>query len=87
MAINETGHYKNITSLDKMILKAQGFGTTYNPSKVSIKIANLQTLSTQAKADYTPVSIANLAFNDAVNDRINLFSTLQNIFYTNFSRI
>ena len=73
MAINETGHYKNITALDKMILKAQSFGATYNPSKVSIKIANLLTLSTQAKTDYTPVSTANIAFNNAVNDRIIIF--------------
>ncbi len=73
MAINETGHYKNITSLDKMILKAQGFGATYNPSKVSIKIANLQTLATQALADYTPVSPASIAYNNKVNDRIITF--------------
>ncbi len=73
MAINETGHYKNITALDKMILKAQGFGATYNPSKTIIKIASLQALATQAKADYTPVSLANVAYNNAVNDRINTF--------------
>jgi len=73
MPINETGHYKNITSLDKMILKAQGFGATYNPSKVSIKIASLQTLSTQAKADYSPVSPASVSYNNAVNDRIIIF--------------
>jgi len=73
MAVNETGHYKNITSLDKMILKAVGFGATYNPSKVSIKIANLQTLATQALADYTPVSPASVAFNNKVNDRIIIF--------------
>ena len=56
-----------------MILKAQSFGATFNPSKSSIKIANLQTLSTQAKADYTPVSTASVAYNNAVNDRIIVF--------------
>jgi hypothetical protein len=70
---SETGHYKNITAFDKMILKAQGFGTTYNPSKTSIKIASLQTLSAQAKADYALVSPASITFNNAVNDRIIIF--------------
>ena len=71
--INETGHYKNVTALEKIIQKVTAMGTSYNPSKTSIKLAALQTLFNNAKADYLAVSTANVPFNNAVNDRIIAF--------------
>lgn len=73
-AVNETGHYKNVTSLEKMIQKAISFGTAYNPSKALIKLDSLQPLFTQAKADYLAVSPANVPYNNAVNDRMSVFA-------------
>jgi hypothetical protein len=74
MASNsETGHYKNITALEKMILKATALGTSYNPSKTSIKLPALQTLLTNAKADHAAVSLATAPYNNTVNDRIIIF--------------
>ena len=73
--INETGHYKNVTALEQMIQKVIAMGTTYNPSKTSIKLATLQTLFTAAKADYLAVSTANVPYNNAVNDRIIAFQS------------
>lgn len=69
----ETGHYKNVTSFDKMIQKALGMGASYNPAKTTIKIAALQTLLTQAQADYAAVSPATIPYNTAVNQRIIIF--------------
>lgn len=73
MPTNETGHYKNISGLEEMILKVTAMGTTYNPSKAAIKLSNLQTLFTNSKTDYLAVSPLITAFNNAVNDRITVF--------------
>ena len=40
-AIIETGHYKNVAALEKMIQKITAMGTTYNPSKTGIKLVSL----------------------------------------------
>lgn len=72
---SETGHYKNITALEKMILKAIAMGTTYNPSKASIKLPALQALLAAAKADHAAVSLATAPYNNAVNDRIIIFQS------------
>jgi hypothetical protein len=45
---SETGHAKNVANFKKFILVCQGYGTKYNPSKASIKIANMQTRATDA---------------------------------------
>ena len=73
MPTHETGHYKNVAALEEMILKVTAMGTAYNPSKAAIKIANLQTLFTNAKADYLAVSPASTTFNNAVNDRLSVY--------------
>ena len=73
MAINETGHYKNITALEKMIIKVIGLGPTYNPSKAVLKLASLQAMLTNAKADHAAVSVSTVPFNNSVNDRIIIF--------------
>ena len=73
MPTHETGHYKNVAALEEMILKITAMGTAYNPSKAAIKIASLQTLFTNAKADYLAVSPLSTAFNNAVNDRITVY--------------
>lgn len=75
MAYNETGHYKNITALEKMIQKIIGIGATYNPSKVAIQLANLQTLLTQAQTHHAAVFPATVPYNNAVNQRIITFQT------------
>lgn len=38
---SEKGHAKNVANLSKLIEVCKGFGTKYNPSKTSIKVANL----------------------------------------------
>ena len=77
MPTHETGHYKNVAALEEMILKVTAMGTAYNPSKAAIKIANLQTLFTNAKTDYLAVSPASTTFNNAVNDRLTVYQPLK----------
>jgi len=43
---SETGHAKNVSNFDDLISFVTGYGTAYNPSKASIKLTALQSLST-----------------------------------------
>jgi hypothetical protein len=45
-SISETGHAKNVTNLESLITSITAFGTSYNPSKDSIKLTALQALLT-----------------------------------------
>jgi hypothetical protein len=47
---SETGHAKNVANFDELISFVTAYGTTYNPSKASIKLTALQALSANAKA-------------------------------------
>lgn len=73
MSYNETGHYKNVTALEKMIQKAIALGTSYNPSKAKLSLTSLQALLAQAKTDYDAVAPNNIPFNNAVNQRLDIF--------------
>lgn len=43
MPIIETGRAKNIAKFEYFILFISGFGVTYNPTKVPIKLVSLNT--------------------------------------------
>lgn len=49
----ETGHSKNIISFDQVITVCESWGTLYNPSKASIKLAKLKTQHADVDADDT----------------------------------
>ena len=40
----ETGHAKNVANFEDLISFVTGYGATYNPTKVPIKLASLTTL-------------------------------------------
>jgi hypothetical protein len=46
---SETGHAKNVANFEDLISFCTGYGTAYNPSKVTIKLPALNTLFTSAK--------------------------------------
>ncbi len=46
---SETGHDKNVANLEDLISRCTGYGTAFNPSKLSLKIPALQTLHTNGK--------------------------------------
>lgn len=70
MASNsETGHAKNVTNLESLITSATALGTSYNPSKDSIKISALQTLLSTSKEALSTVNTAESAYSNAVDAR------------------
>ena len=79
MAIIETGHAKNVANFEDLISFVTGYGATYNPTKVPIKLASLTTLFTTAKADVLNVTTKSVAFNNATNARAILFDPLRSL--------
>lgn len=76
---SETGHAKNAANLDQIISFATGYGTAFNPSKPTIKLTALQTLSTSAKNALNAVNSALPAYNNAVAARETAFGPLDKL--------
>lgn len=66
---SETGHAKNVANFDDLISFVTGYGTAFNPSKATIKLTALQTLSTNAKTAINAVNAALPAYSNAVAAR------------------
>ncbi len=75
----ETGHAKNVANFEKMVDFCVGYGTTYNPSKTSIKVTALQTMLTNAKAAITGVNSNFPAYSNAVAARELAFEPLSKL--------
>ena len=69
----EQGHNRNAANFDKLIINCTSYGTTYNPSKASLKIAAMQAQSTAAKNSLTTVNALTPAYKNAVSARITAF--------------
>ena len=74
---SEVGHAKNVANFHDLISFCQGYGTSYNPSKVSLKVVNLQTLETNAQDSLALVIPFRTAYNDTVNARIQEFNGIK----------
>ncbi len=66
---SETGHAKNVTNLESLITSIYAIGTSYNPSKDSIKLPALQTLLTASKESFNALNTAQSAYSIAVDAR------------------
>ena len=66
---SETGHAKNVANFEDMISFCTGYGATYNPSKIAIQIASLNTLRGNAIIAVEDVNSANTAFINSTNAR------------------
>ena len=75
----ETGHAKNVANFDDLISFVTGYGTAFNPSKASIKLTALQTLSTSAKNAINAVNAALPAYSNAVAAREASFEPLSKL--------
>jgi hypothetical protein len=73
---SESGHAKNTTNFDVLISRAAGYGTVYNPSKTSIKLPALQTLSTSSKNAVSAYNSLIPAYKIAVSAREIAFEPL-----------
>lgn len=72
---SETGHARNMTSLESLITSITAFGPSYNPSKESIKIPALEAVLTTTKQSLTAVSMAQAAYSNAVAARETAFES------------
>jgi hypothetical protein len=75
----ETGHAKNVANLDELISSVLGYGAAFNPSKGSIKVEALQSLSGNAKNAITGVNAAFPAYSNAVAARDAAFAPLNKL--------
>lgn len=76
---SETGHAKNVANFQNLIHFVTGYGTTYNPSKESLKLTQLITLKDAAATALAEVTTKNTAYNNKVNERISAFSGLKSL--------
>ncbi len=66
---SESGHPINVANFDDLISYVTAYGATYNPPKASIKLAALQTVSTNIKAAVAAVHTVEPAYKNAVSAR------------------
>lgn len=76
---SETGHPKNVANFENLVSFVVGFGVTYNPSKVTLKVPALQTQLASCKANIASVTSTSVAFNNAVNARMMAFDGLKKL--------
>lgn len=76
---SETGHAKNVANLDSLISSVTAFGSSYNPSKESIKLTALKALQGAAKDSLNSLYIAQATHSNAVAARENAFEPLSKL--------
>lgn len=74
---SEVGHAKNAANFQDLIAFVNGYGATYNPSKNSLQLPELETLYAQATAGLNEVVTKNTAYNNVVNERVEAFNNLR----------
>lgn len=74
---SEVGHTKNVANFEDLISRCVGFGVIYNPSLNAIKIANMNTLRTNALAALASVISTHTTYMNAVDAREIIFEPLQ----------
>ncbi|MFV0531638.1 MAG: hypothetical protein ACK5MD_09420 [Flavobacteriales bacterium] len=74
---SETGHAKNIANFQDIISFCQGYGDTYNPTKESLKIPQLDALYQLALEKLNEAKNQKTAFDNATNERRNAFKDLK----------
>ena len=74
---SETGHAKNIANFQDLISFCQGYATSYNPTKESLKIPQLQALYQLAQDKLNATKTQKTTFDNATNDRRNTFANLK----------
>jgi hypothetical protein len=73
----ETGHNKNVTNFETLIIACTGFGAPYNPSNPSITIPVLATQHLDAKASVKDVKTTETPFNSVEGQRKTIFKPLK----------
>jgi len=79
MAVQETGHAKNVANFEDLISFCTGYGASYNPGKSSLKIPALTALHTLADTKVAAVHTAQTPWSNAVAAREILFKPLSGL--------
>ena len=74
---SEVGHAKNVANFQDLIEFVTGYGSTYDPSKNSLKLSELINLKATAESNLSDVIDKNTVYNKRVNARINAFDGLK----------
>jgi len=74
---SETGHAKNVANFETMISFCTGYGATYNPGRVALKLPALQSVLTAAKTALTDCTTKQTAFANATDARVEAFAPLK----------
>ena len=74
---SEVGHAKNVANFQDLIEFVIGYGTTYNPSKNSLKLPQLIALKDNAQSKLNDVIAKNTIYNNKVNERMVAFGNLK----------
>ena len=75
----ETGHSKNVANFEDLISFCQGYGATYNPVNVNIKVPALQAKHIACVNAVQAVKVAKTAFDNSTNARELIFATLKKL--------
>ena len=78
-SFSETGHAKNVANFEDLISFCLGYGATYNPVNVNIKVTALQTKQTAAQAAIQTVKTTKTAFDNATNSREVVFINIKKL--------
>ena len=74
---SETGHNKNVTNLETLIIRCEGFGATYNPTNSLIVIPNLSTYYQESKQLVKEVKTTEAPFNEVESRRAIVFKPVK----------
>jgi len=75
----ETGHAKNAATFEDLISFCTGYGASYNPSKVALKLPGLNTQLAAANAALQAVKTAKTAYDNATNAREISFKPMKSL--------
>lgn len=75
----ETGHSKNVANFEDLISFCLGYGATYNPVNVNIKVPALQAKHLASSNAVQAVKVAKTAFDNSTNARELIFATLKKL--------
>ena len=76
---SEIGHAKNVANFNELISFVTGYGVTYNPTKASLKLTALQTLSAEATSAIDAINATMPAYSNAVSAREATFEPLSKL--------
>jgi len=78
-SFTETGHAKNVANFEDLISFCTGYGATYNPVNVNIKLPALNTKYTACLSAVLAVKVAKTAFDNSTNSRELVFAQLKKL--------